>query len=76
MAKTFSIDRLIQTTRRQWEHAGSNAESKTLGSATQPLIVSLHSVGLCGLQSAHEFTGMGEWRANDDNTDDTLLAAA
>jgi hypothetical protein len=47
-----------------------------LGSATLPLIVTLHSAALCGLQSAHDFTGMGDWSARDDNTDDTVLAAA
>jgi hypothetical protein len=76
MAQNCSIDRLIQTTRQQWVVTDSSAESITLGSATQPLIVSLHSVTLCGLQSAHDFTGMGDWRASDDNSDDTFMAAA
>jgi hypothetical protein len=80
MANTCSIDRLIQTTRKQWEEIALNGdiklESRTRGSASEPLIVSLHTVALCGLQSAHDFTGMGEWRANDDNSDDTVLAAA
>jgi hypothetical protein len=80
MAKTCSIDRLIQTTRKQWAQIAldgdRNLESTALGSAAKPLIVSLHTVALCGLQSAHDFTGMGEWRVNDDNTDDTVLAAA
>jgi hypothetical protein len=76
MAKSFSIDRLIQTTRQQWKASDSSADSITLGSATQPLIVSLHSAALCGLQSGHDFTGMGDWRTSDDNSDDTLMAAA
>jgi hypothetical protein len=76
MAKACSIDRLISTTRQQWVATSLGSESVGAGSATQPLIVALHSAALCGLQSAHEFTGMGDWRAGDNNTDDTHLAAA
>ncbi len=76
MTKTCSIDRLIQTTRQQWDFAETRGVLNALGSATRPLIVSKHSTAACGLQSVHDFTGMGDWGASDDNTDDTLLAAA
>jgi hypothetical protein len=76
MTKTCSIDRLIQTTRQQWDFAETRGVLNALGSAMRPLIVSKHSTAACGLQSAHDFTGMGDWSASDDNSDDTLLAAA
>jgi hypothetical protein len=76
MTKTCSIDRLIQTTRQQWDFAETRGVLNALGSAMRPLIVSKHSTAACGLQSAHDFTDMGDWGASDDNTDDTLLAAA
>jgi hypothetical protein len=84
MAKTCSIDRLIQITRQQWKQTTfenePHSESMVHGSATKPLIVSVQSIAMCGLQSAHDFTGMGAWRINDnnsdDNSDDTVMAAA
>jgi hypothetical protein len=77
MAKTCSIDRLIQTTRQQWAADEFNShELSALGSASQPLIIEMHSTALCGLQSVNDFTGMGDWIAGDNNTDDTLMAAA
>jgi hypothetical protein len=76
MAKTYNIDRLIQTTRLQWSEGEKNANRTSQGSATQPLVVAAHSSALCGLQSAHDFTGMGDWSAGDNNTDDTVMAAA
>jgi hypothetical protein len=76
MTKTCSIDRLIQTTRQQWESAEAHVVLNALGSAMRPLTIPKHSTAACGLQSAHDFTGMGNWSTSDDNTDDTLLAAA
>jgi hypothetical protein len=74
LAKTCTIDRLIQTTRNLWRESGSESSA---GSASSPLVLPHQSTAACGLQSANEFT---DWSLTHDDIDgdfdDTRMAAA